>query len=310
MAIQDYRSILIPRTASIREAMRTIDAGAIAIALVVDTEGCLLGTVTDGDIRRGLLRGIDSEEPAEKVINPHPITASTGATREEILRQMKQHQIKQVPLVSDEGRIVGIELLEDLIEGPQEKENPAVILVGGMGVRLRPFTTEVPKPLIKFGHRSVLELLIEQLRTYGFLKLYLAVNYMREKIEAYFGDGSQFGVDIQYLREHRPLGTSGPLYLAKEILNYPFFVINGDLLTKVNFEHFMNFHLEGGLDLTMGVKHQEVHLPFGVVRLDHERVVALEEKPSQLFAVNAGIYALNPDLISLIPEDTYYDMTD
>lgn len=310
MSKRNFRSVLMPATATIQETIRVMDAGAMAVALVVDTGGRLLGTVTDGDVRRGLLRGLRLEDRVEQVMHLNPITARQGSPREEVLQVMRQREIEHIPIVDEVGRVVGLELLSELIGRPREKENWVLILAGGLGMRLRPLTEHTPKPLLKVGDRAVLEVLIEQVASYGFRNFLVAVNYQAERVEQHLGTGGGLGVNIRYLREPLPLGTVGAVGLAQAELTRPFLVVNGDLLTKVNFEHLLDFHQLQKFDITVGVKEYEVRIPYGVVTLSDGQVYALDEKPRETYLVNAGIYALDPSVVALIPEARPYDMTD
>ena len=307
---QDFHSVLVGPTVPIHEAIRVMDVGAVAIVLVVDSDGRLLGTVTDGDVRRGILQGIRLENPVEQVMHHDPITAKQGSPIEDILYVMRQREIGHIPILDEFGRVVGLELLNKLIESPRQKDNYVVILAGGFGERLRPLTEFTPKPLLKVGNRPVLDVLVEQVASYGFRNFLIAVYYQAESIEGYFGNGNRLGVNIKYLREPMPLGTAGAIRLAQEHLKAPFLVVNGDLLTRVNFEHLLDFHILQNVDITVAVKEYEVRIPYGVVQLLNGEVCALDEKPCKSYFVNAGIYALNPSVLALAPERQHYDMTD
>ena len=310
MAPYEHSRILIGVEDTLRRAIEMIDSGAVQVALVVDGAGSLLGTVTDGDIRRGILRGVGLDERVSLVMNPHPVTAHIDTSREELLVLMtsRSRPIKQMPLVDEQGRVVGLELLDNLLRGPSVKENPVIILAGGQGTRLRPLTDHTPKPLLKVDDRPVLELILHQLQGYGFHRLYLSVNYLGDQIEEYFSNGQRYGLSIGYLREPEPLGTAGPLALVPRPLDLPGVVVNGDLLTKVNFDRLLEFHREGGFRLTIGVKQYPFQLPFGVVVTQGERVVEFREKPEETRLINAGVYVLNPEVIDLVPQGTHYDM--
>ena len=308
MALHDHKRILIKAEDTIQRAIETLDATAVQIALVVDEVGHLLGTVTDGDIRRGILRGVALEGAVAQVMNTSPITANRGIPRDELLALMTSRSIKQVPLVDEDGIVVGLERLDNMFRGPAVKDNPVIILAGGQGNRLRPLTNDMPKPLLKIGGRPVLELILRQLRLYGFHRLFISVNYLGNQIEEYFGDGRRHGVSIQYLREPDPLGTAGPLALVPTPLEGPCIVINGDLVTKVNFEHILEFHQEGGFDLTIGVKEYAFQLPYGVVVTEGDNVVEFREKPAETRLINAGVYVIEPNVLDLVPSGKRYDM--
>ncbi len=308
--IRDFRSVWVAPTDLLREVIRVMDAAAMAIALVVDGQGRLLGTVTDGDVRRGMLRGLRLEDPVERVMHRTPITARPDSPREDLLLLMRQRQIEHLPLVDQLDRVVGLVLLDDLIGRPREKGNRVILLAGGLGSRLRPLTEVTPKPLLEIGDHRVLPLLIDQIAGYGFREFLVAVNHQAELLERQLGNGEEAGVRIRYLREPIPLGTVGAVRMAQQELDRPFLVVNGDLLTKINFEHLLEFHLSQPFDLTLAIKEYPVQIPYGVVELTEGQVVHFKEKPSQSYFVNAGIYALNPSVIPLIPDSGRYDMTD
>lgn len=304
----DYTKILIKAEDSLRHAIEVINAGSIQIALVVDDSGRLKGTVTDGDIRRGILQGVSLDEPVGKVMHREPLTLPIGTAREEVLALMTARTIKQVPLLDRDGRVKGLELLDRLLRGPEAKASPVVILAGGQGMRLRPLTNDTPKPLLKVGDRPVLELILQQLRAYGFHRVFISVNYLGSQIEDYLGDGRRHGVSIEYLRERVPLGTAGPLALMPNPLHFPCVVVNGDLLTKVNFEQLLEFHREGGFDMTVGVKEWVFQAPFGLVETRGDEVVGFKEKPTESRLINAGVYVLEPEILDMVPENAYCDM--
>ena len=308
MALHDHIRILIKPEDTLQRAIEIIDVGVMQIALVVDEAGHLRGTVTDGDIRRGILRGMGLDEGVGRVMNTHPVTAQMGTSRDDLLTLMTSRSIKQVPLVDEEGRVVGLELLDKLLRSSFIKENPVIILAGAQGTQLRPLTADTPKPLLKVGGRPVLELIMQQLQAYGFHRVFISVNYLGDQIEEYFGDGQRHGVSIQYLREPEPLGTVGPVALLPRPLESPCIVVNGDLLTKINFEHMLEFHQEGGFHLTIGIKEYPFQLPFGVVVTRGDRVVEFREKPVDTRLINAGVYVVDPDVLDMVPQRTYYDM--
>lgn len=292
---------------SIRDAIRTIDEGAIRIALVVDVGNRLLGTVTDGDIRRGILRGVALEEAVTRVMNPQPTTARADESRDVILERMKQTRLHQIPVVDGQGCLVTVEILDELLQ-TRQRDNWVMLMAGGLGSRLRPLTDECPKPLLKVGSKPLLEIILENFLEYGFCKFYISVNYKAEMVKEHFGDGSRWGIEIRYVHEDQRLGTAGALSLLPERPALPLIVMNGDLLTKVNFQHLLDFHAEHRARGTMCVREYDFQVPYGVVRIDHHRVLGIDEKPVQRFFVNAGIYVLEPDVLDLIPSATYFDM--
>jgi len=305
--MKDWKKVIISPEASIREAIRTIDAGALQIALVVDAENKLQGTVTDGDVRRGILREISFDDSVCKIMNSRPVVARQQQGREKILGLMIERSLHQIPTVDDEGRLAGLEVVEALLQS-QHFSNQVVIMAGGLGTRLRPMTNDCPKPMLKVGGRPILETLLQNLKEQGFYRIYLSVNYMADLIMDYFGDGSAFGVEIKYLREEKRLGTAGALSLLPEPPTEPLVVMNGDLLTKVNFQYLFDFHKQHKAVATMCVREYDFQVPYGVVKVDQHRMVNIEEKPVHKFFVNAGIYVLNPQVINVIPKNNYCDM--
>lgn len=307
--------VLVADTATIREAIERIDAGAIEIALVVDGDRRLVGTVTDGDVRRALLTGCGLDDPVTSIVHRDPVTAPVGADRAELLRLMTEHGIDQIPLIRDR-RVLGVSFLRDLVEDAAgipaaENDHPVVLMAGGLGVRLRPLTADTPKPMLTVGDRPLLDTVLGQVRDAGFSRVFVAVNYRAEIIEGHLGDGSQLGLDITYLREDEPLGTAGALRLAAPELDRPFAVMNADLLTNVKLAALMRFHREERNLMTVGVRRYVLDVPYGVVELQETQLASVSEKPQLSFLVNAGIYALDPGVRSLfrdLPES--FNMTD
>jgi dTDP-glucose pyrophosphorylase len=305
--MKDWTKILVAPTITIREALEIIDTSSMQIALIVDETKRLLGTVTDGDIRRGILKGIALDEPVQRIMNPHPTVARSHERRDIVLAVMKLKQLNHIPVVDDEGRVINIETLQDLIRG-EDKENWVVLMAGGLGTRLRPLTDECPKPMLKVGGKPVLETILDNFLEYGFRKFYLSVNYKADMVTDYFGDGSRWGTEIRYIHETKRMGTAGALGLLPEKPTRPLMVMNGDLLTKVNFQQLLAFHLEHQAEATMCVREYNFQIPYGVVKMDKHRLMGIDEKPIQRFFVNAGIYVLEPKALDLLPKDTYFDM--
>lgn len=310
MSRDPYQEAMIHAEDSLIKAFNAINTSRMQIALVVDGLGRLLGTVTDGDIRRGILNGFGLEEKVGRVMNSSPVTARPGATPEELLALMTSRSIKQVPLVDENGMVVGLERLDNLFRGPAVKDNPVLVLAGGQGIRLHRYTVDTPKPLLKIGERPILELILLQFRAYGFHRFYIALNYLADQIEGYFGNGANHGISIQYLKEQTALGTAGSLSLLPRPLDTPCFVVNGDLLTRVDIGEMLKFHENGGYGLTVGVKEYQTQFPFGVVLTEKDRVVEFQEKPSETRLINAGIYVVNPEVIAMVPADRGYGMNE
>jgi len=301
-----WDSHLIEAGTSIFDAMRVIGDGRLQIAIVHEN-GRLVGAATDGDIRRGILARVPLDSPVSSIMNRSPITAKVGITDEAALTMMRRHSIHQLPLVDENHIVRDIKFLDDLLQ-VRQLANWVVLMAGGLGTRLRPLTEETPKPLINIGGRPILETIIRSFATSGFSKFYLAVNYKAEMIEGYFGDGSRLGVEIRYLRESDRLGTAGALSLLPEAPSHPFFVMNADLLTSVNFRHVLNYHLEHGAPATVCVREHMVTVPFGVVLTDDHHLTGITEKPTYHHFVNAGVYVLEPRTLELVQPGRPFDM--
>jgi dTDP-glucose pyrophosphorylase len=305
--MKHWKKIILSRDLSIREAIKVIDTGALQIALVVDEQQRLIGTVTDGDVRRGILRDVSLDDPTDLVMNTHPTVVRAGDSREDILTLMRQKSLHQVPVVDQQGCLVGLEILEDLLR-PRRRDNWVVLMAGGMGTRLQPLTENCPKPMLQVGGRPILETILQNFIDLGFYRFFLAVNYLADQIEEYFKDGSRWGVEISYLHEKQRLGTAGALSLLPEVPEQPILVMNGDLLTKVDFGQILQFHQEHQAAATMCVREYDYQVPYGVVKADRHRFTGIDEKPIQCFFVNAGVYALSPTTLQLIEPNTPLDM--
>jgi dTDP-glucose pyrophosphorylase/predicted transcriptional regulator len=305
--MKNWRDVVVDRTTAIREVMRRINESSSQLAMVVDDEGRLVGTVSDGDIRRGLLDGRSIDDAVQLVMNTNPTTVTVDDDRSSVLALMQARDIRHVPLVDAERRVVGLVLLAELLRA-EPHENVVVIMAGGIGERLRPLTERVPKPMLHVGGRPILETILLQFRKQGFYNFVFSVNYKAEVIEERFGDGSRWGAQITYAREPKRLGTAGSLRLLPNRPSLPFIVMNGDILTRVDMHALLAFHEKSKSLATMCVREHEYQVPFGVVRTEGTEIVAFEEKPVARWPVNAGIYALDPSAIDLVPNDSFFDM--
>ncbi len=307
--MENWKNILISPDTTILETMKIIDKFATQIAVVRDEQGCALGTITDGDIRRGLLKGVPTGNCASEIMNRNFSYAQEGASRSEILEKMRAKKITCIPILDSNKRIVNLISLRDL-ETTGSKENQVVILAGGMGTRLGELTTDCPKPLLKIGNSPILENIIQHFKQHGFSNFQFAVNYKSEMIEDYFKDGSKWGTRINYIKEETRLGTAGPLSLLDRTkIKDSFIVMNGDLLTTANFTQLLEFHNEHKHAATMCVRQYDIKIPYGVINLQGGKITQIEEKPTKSFFVNAGIYVFSPKVLELIPKNKYYDMT-
>ena len=299
--------IKLKQNATIREALEIIDKGSMQIALVVDEKNKLLGTITDGDIRRGILRGLDINSSIETIIYKKPAVAKINNTKEEILRIALKRKLHQIPIVDDDGAVLDLKEIEELIE-PKIRTNKVILMVGGLGTRLRPLTKDTPKPMLKVGNKPILQTIVEKFAEYGFVNITMCVNFNASIIRDYFSDGKEFGVNIDYILEQKRMGTAGALSLLKERPSEPFFVMNGDLLTNVNFEHIFNYHMLHKATATMCVREYDYEVPYGVVKMNDNKIIEIVEKPVQRFFVSAGIYMFSPEIFDFIPQNEFYDM--
>lgn len=301
-----WENALISPQASISDALRHINNATSQLALVVDESRHLLGTLSDGDVRRALLAGMALTDSIESCMCRTPTTARVGESREEMLATMRQYFLHQLPLIDDNGVVIGLKRIDDLLQ-PEERSNWVVIMAGGLGTRLQELTRNTPKPMLPVGNKPLLETIIRRFTEQGYRNIWLAVNYHANQIEEYFGNGEKFGASIQYLRENTRLGTAGALSLlpAPEL---PILVSNADLLTKVDYSRLFETHSKMNALATMAVRDHEYSIPFGVVLADKNRILQIQEKPTHRVTVNAGIYVLSPSALSLIPKHTFFDM--
>ena len=302
--------ILLKSTDSIQVAIEVLHAGGCRIALVIDGSGKLLGTVTDGDIRRALIKHVNMDFYVEKIMNTTPTTALRSENSEAIISKMMNRNLLHVPIIDEQGVLVGLETLQHLIEKPSY-DNLVLLMAGGFGARLHPLTENIPKTLLKVGNKPVLETIVLQFIDSGFNNFYISTHYKSEMIRDYFGNGNTNGITINYLSEKVPLGTAGSLgLLPKNIPDLPIIVMNGDLLTKVDFKNLLDFHNTNGGLATMCVREYDFQVPYGVVNVDDSKVTNITEKPVHKFFVNAGIYVLDKKLINKVDGNSYLDMTD
>ncbi len=304
--MKNWQSILVKPTETLINTMKIIDESSLQFAAIVDEKNHLLGTVTDGDIRRSLLRGDGLEVEIHKVMNPNPFCATIGKKYSEYRKMMRAKSLRQLPIVNENNKIVDIIFFDK--DSVNNTENTVVLMVGGLGTRLRPMTNEIPKPMLKVGGKPILETIIEGFKQYGYTNFILSVNYKKEIIQDYFQNGKALDVTIRYIEEKKRMGTAGALSLLPEKPKNPIFVMNGDLLTQVNFEQLMNFHIEHKSVATMCVREYEYQIPYGVIETEGESLISIKEKPVHKSFVNAGIYVLNPEALNYIPSNEFYDM--
>lgn len=316
MARADFAELCIAPSATIRDAIKCIDrSGAVSLALLVGEDGKLRSVLTDGDVRRGILHRLSLDSSVlellpikQKMPNARAVTARAGTDHVLLLKIMQEKGVRQLPLVDEEDRLVDIVLLRDLL--PEVTSGlQAVIMAGGLGKRLLPLTEETPKPMLPVGGRPLLERIVGQLQQAGIHRVNITTHYKPEKIVEHFGTGSAFGVDIHYVNEDRPLGTGGALRLMPE-QDTPILVVNGDVLTGIDYRQMLEYHREHNADITVAVNLHTIQVPYGVIESEGSHITGIREKPEIKLFVNAGIYLLEPSVYNFIPEDQHFNMTD
>jgi dTDP-glucose pyrophosphorylase/predicted transcriptional regulator len=296
---------------TIQKVLATLQDNPYGICLVLDDQGKILGTITDGDCRRALLRENSLNLTASDIMHREFVVVDKSFSLDQIRTLMARNGVNQIPIVDEQNVVLDIATANRVLPRAGERSTTALILAGGKGQRLRPLTDALPKPMLPIGGRPMLEHLVIQLVAHGFHDLCISINYLGHVIEEYFGDGTRWDCNIRYVREDRELGTGGPLRLLPEGATSPVLVVNGDLVTSVDFEAFLNFHGAHANDITVATTHYSVQVPFGVVYTDERgRVTHVEEKPRQSYSVNAGLYLIERDVIELIPPDRPYGMTE
>lgn len=305
----------VPIDATIRAAVACIDSNERGIAVVTDRDLRVIGTITDGDVRRCMLNGLGMDAPLREILEQksrpraaRPVTASPDLPRTKLLEIMLEHSIRQVPIVDPDGRFLGLVTRDELLDTGRARVD-AVVMAGGQGTRLRPLTADLPKPMLPVGERPLLEHILDQLRRSGITNVNVTTHYLADKIKEHFGDGQQYGLEINYVTEERPLGTAGAIgYLTPS--ESPLLVMNGDVLTGVDFRSMLSYHEEQKADLTVAVRRHEIQVPYGVIQANDGLVSSIEEKPTLALFVNAGIYLLEPRVAKTIPKGDRLDMTD
>jgi dTDP-glucose pyrophosphorylase len=302
-----WRKAILPANASIQQAITNLDQVAIKIVLVVNEAGELEGTITDGDIRRGLLKGLNLNSSIADVIHRNALVVPPEMVRDMVMQLMVANKVQQIPAVDEHRRVVGLHLWDEITTSPV-RPNIMVIMAGGKGTRLRPHTENCPKPMLLVAGRPMLEHIIERAKLEGFSRFVLAVHYLGHMIEDHFRDGKSMGVQIAYLREQAPLGTAGALGLLNPRPDAAFVVTNGDVITDIRYGELLDFHLRHNAAATMAVRVHEWQHPFGVVQTQGVEIVGFEEKPVARSHINAGVYALDPDALNALAADARCDM--
>ena len=311
MIMHNWRKVILKLNDTMQSAIMVMNegsGGSFRIVMVVDENERLIGTVTDGDIRRGLIKRLSMDTVITKIMSTNPTVAFEGDDKQQIFSKMKEFDLLSIPIIDRNRKIIGIETLNNLL-AKSKYDNPVLLMAGGFGERLKPLTEDLPKPLLKLGEKPILEHILEQFIASGFHDFYISTHYMAEKLKKHFGDGSNWNVSIKYIHEKEPLGTAGALgLLPSDLPKLPILVMNGDLLTKINFEHLLSFHYKNNGIATMCVREYDFRVPYGVVSGNEHVVTNIVEKPMHKFFVNAGIYVFHPSLINSIDKGVYIDM--
>ncbi len=308
--IKSWRNVLARETNSLKEIIQILHSGGLRIVLIVDKNNKLLGTITDGDIRRALINQYNMKDSVGLIMNKNPITVDAKAGIKGILSLMSSKELLHIPIVDKHNVLCGMETMQHLIDKPRF-DNPVFIMAGGFGTRLHPLTKNIPKPLLKVGSKPILEMIIDQFINHGFHNFYISTHFQSEKIKEYFQSGERYNVSIKYIHEESPLGTAGSLgLLPNDLPDLPIIVMNGDLLTKVDFNNLLDFHSKSNSEATMCVREYDFQVPYGVIKIDKQKIIEIQEKPVHKFFVNAGIYVLNRSMVNKVDGKSYLDMTD
>ena len=305
--MKEFSDIIIHPEQSMFSAIEKITENRLQFVLVVNEEMQLLGIVTDGDIRRSILKGLGTDRKVTELMNPNPISVKKDQPSENIIQLMKEKKIRHCPVVDSKNRLVGIHYIDDFL-GINKYDNWVIIMAGGLGKRLQPLTNKIPKPMLEVNGKPMLENIINNLCEQGFQNIFLSVNYLADMIQEYFKNGSEFGVNIQYIKESKRMGTAGSLSLLNKPPQKPVLVMNCDLATNINYRSLLDFHKVHDCFATMCVKEYDLAVPYGVVKTKGTQIIRLDEKPVEKIFVNAGIYVLQPEAIKMIKRDTFYDM--
>lgn len=302
-----WRNILISPETPIVKAIEIMNQSGLQIALVVDENGRLLGTVTDGDVRRAILKHLSLDEAVSVVMNPAPSYVYREHSHENAIQFMKSKKLHQIPILDKGHHVVGLEIADELLS-PAPRDNWVLLMAGGLGRRLEPLTENCPKPLLKVGDKPLLETILESFAEQGFRHFYIAVNYKAEMIKRHFGDGSRWAVEVKYLQEGKSLGTAGALGLLPNKPEKPLLLMNGDILTQMNYGKLLDFHNKNLAEATVCVKEYNNQIPYGVVTVKKNRLLKIEEKPQHRFFISGGIYVFNPAVLDYVPTGSSLDI--
>ena len=308
MKKEELNKYTVSITTTIYEAMQLVDQNSKQMVALVDHNQNIIGVITDGDIRRAILKGIPLDSSVVDVAKKNPLIATENESRKALISKMQDNSVSFIPLVNNENELADIVFLSDLLN-VSRKHNSIIIMAGGKGTRLGELTKDCPKPMLKIGSKPILETIITHLSAFGFNDFYISVNHLKEQIIEYLADGEKMGVKISYLHEEKPLGTAGALGNFKPQNSEPIIVMNGDIFTDMDFSTLIDFHIAQKAAATVCLRKFDFQVPYGVVKTSDKQITAIEEKPTMSYFVNAGIYAFDPEILSIIPKNTYYPMT-
>lgn len=312
--MNNWKKIILNPNDTIQKAIKILDKEALQLILIANKDKKLIGTVSDGDIRRALIKNLDMDTKLSKIMFTEPTYCHKDISEEKLLNLMKSKEVLQIPIVNKDLKILGLKTINNLIGNkniiPKKIDNPVLLMAGGFGKRLEPLTKKVPKPMIKITDKSLLEITLERLVDSGFFNFFISTHYKSEIITKYFGDGSKWGVNITYIKEKKPLGTAGSISLISKKLNKPLLVVNSDLVTKANFKDIIKFHSKKKSAATLCVRKYDFQLPYGVIETKNGNATKITEKPLQKFFVNAGIYILNHNVLKTLKVNKKIHMTD
>jgi dTDP-glucose pyrophosphorylase len=304
---QSWARTILHSGASIKQAVEILNQTSLKIVLVTDASGALVGTISDGDIRRGLLRGLDLESSIDGIVHHGALVVNSESNRASVIQLMLENKVQQIPIIDEKNHVIGLHLWDEL-STPPLRSNTMVIMAGGKGTRLYPQTEDCPKPMLPIAGKPILEHIISRAKASGFSDFILAVHYLGYIIEEYFGDGAQFGVNIKYLHEESPLGTAGALSLLEPLSEAPIVITNGDVISDIPYGEMLDFHIQNNAMATMAVRLHEWQNQFGVVQTKGFEIIGYEEKPVTRTYINAGVYVLETPTISLLSKIEPCDM--
>lgn len=305
---EDIIKYTVKDNSNFYEVLEHVDKNSKQMAVVINDEGEVKGVITDGDLRRAMLKGYTLESKIKEIMNVYPVTAPKQLSRKSLISKMQEKSMSFLPVVDENNHLLEIVFLSDLLN-LNRKRNSVIIMAGGLGTRLEELTDECPKPMLRVGNRPILETIISHLSSFGFYDFHISVNHLKEQIMEYFEDGESLGVKISYLHEKEPLGTAGALANFNPQNSEPVITMNGDIYTDIDFTSLIDSHKSSNAQATVCLRKYDYQIPYGVVKTDNKQITAIEEKPVLSYFVNAGIYVFNPKILEIIPKDTYYPMT-